>query len=176
MKATIEQIRTITPAAIAKIPIHFQIPPSSPSSGVMSLASCFSGPVVDLKYRLRPIAAGPAVLSLNPQQVLPVAAITLEAQALSDPKGRDHTPLDLRARLAGSFADSPIFSPSPIEVGNKSIGFRGCRLKQGQKISRTALVSSIRSINVARSHIVIFHDIASACKSLRIHAPQIISL
>ena len=48
MKATIEQISTITPAAIAKIPIHFQIPPSSPSSGVMSLASCFSAPVVDL--------------------------------------------------------------------------------------------------------------------------------
>jgi hypothetical protein len=51
MKATIEQIRTITPAAIAKIPIHFQIPPSSPSSGVMSPASCFSAPVVDLELR-----------------------------------------------------------------------------------------------------------------------------
>ena len=42
MKATIEQIRNITPAAIARIPIHFQIPPSSPSSGVMSPASRFS--------------------------------------------------------------------------------------------------------------------------------------
>jgi hypothetical protein len=56
MEATIEKIRNITPAAIARIPIHFQIPPSSPSSGVMSPASCFSAllsqktPVVDLKY------------------------------------------------------------------------------------------------------------------------------
>jgi hypothetical protein len=33
------------------------------------------------------------------QQLLPVAAITLEAQALSDPEGRDHASFDLLASL-----------------------------------------------------------------------------
>jgi hypothetical protein len=82
MKATIEQIRTITPAAIAKIPIHFQIPPSSPSSGVMSLASCFSEPVVDLKYRLRHFLRPLQALRFsvfNPQQLLPVAEVATDA-------------------------------------------------------------------------------------------------
>ena len=71
MKATIEQIRTITPAAIAKIPIHFQIPPSSPSSGVVHEPHVFQGQLsisntaCDLSLQALRFSV------FNPQQLLP---------------------------------------------------------------------------------------------------------
>jgi hypothetical protein len=43
---------------------------------------------------------------VNPQQVLPLAKVTLEAHALGDLEARDDTSLDLLAGLAGSFAAS----------------------------------------------------------------------
>ena len=55
----------------------------------------------------------------NPQQVLPLAKLALEAHAFGDLEGRDDAPLDLLARLSGGFACSSIFPARLIEVGNK---------------------------------------------------------
>jgi len=132
MKATIEQISTITPAAIAKIPIHFQIPPSSSSSGVMSPASCFSVPVVDLNTAcdVSSDSAGPPVLSLQSATLLPVPQLPFEAHALRDPKHRDHTTFDCLAALCGSLARTSKFPPRTVEVSRKGVMIAGLNLGQ----------------------------------------------
>ena len=63
-------------------------------------------------------------------QFLPLGKFTLKAQALGDLEGRDDASLDLLAGFPGSFARSPVRPPRLIEVGNKSVAFDGCRLKQ----------------------------------------------
>jgi hypothetical protein len=44
-------------------------------------------------------------LFANPQQVLPLAKVTLEAHALGDLEARDDTPLDLLTGLPGALAN-----------------------------------------------------------------------
>jgi len=61
---------------------------------------------------------------------LPLAKFAVEAHALRDLKRRDDAPLDLFARLPGSFACSPILSTGLMKVGNKSVALDGCRLKK----------------------------------------------
>ena len=56
----------------------------------------------------------------NPQEVLPLSKVALEAHALGGLKCRDDTPLDLLAGLSGSFACSPVLPSRLIEVRNKS--------------------------------------------------------
>ena len=47
-------------------------------------------------------------------QVLPLAKLALKAHACRNPETRDDAPLDLLARLSGSFAGSPIL-PSRLK-------------------------------------------------------------
>ena len=65
----------------------------------------------------------------DPQQVLPLAKVALEAHALGNLEARDDAPLDLLAGLSGRFARSPIFPPGLIEVRDKSVALDGRRLK-----------------------------------------------
>ena len=44
------------------------------------------------------------VLIANPQQVLPLAIVAFEAQALGNPKGRDQTSFDLLSTFTGVIA------------------------------------------------------------------------
>jgi hypothetical protein len=159
MKATIEQISTITPAAIAKIPIHFQIPPSSSSSGVMSPASCFSVPVVDLNTAcdVSSDGAGPPVLSLQSATLLPVPQLPFEAHALRDPKRRDHTTFDCLAALCGSLARPPKFPPPTVEVSGKGVMLAGLNLDQ-QLFDHLLHLSGSRKERLA-VHIAICLDI-----------------
>ena len=52
----------------------------------------------------------------NPQQVFPLAKLSLKAHALGDLEARDDTPLDLLAGLSGSFPRSSVLPAGLIEV------------------------------------------------------------
>jgi hypothetical protein len=108
MKVTSERIRNIIPAAIARLAIHVQtssasFSTASRSSGVMSTGlmffstsfgltvflafraapspfSKYTNPIVDLKYSL---STFPRFSIANPQQLLPLPQLALEARSRS---------------------------------------------------------------------------------------------
>ena len=99
---------------------------------VMSLASCFSVPVVDLNTAcdVSSDSAGPPVLSLQSATLLPVPQLPFEAHALRDPKHRDHTTFDCLAALCGSLARTSKFPPRTVEVSRKGVMIAGLNLGQ----------------------------------------------
>ena len=128
MKATIEQIRNITPAAIATIPIPLPDPALFPASCHQPhVFQHFLGFTPFAKYancrssntRIRPFpltAVNFPVLNLRSAVVLPLAKFALKAHALGDPEACDDAPLDSLAGLPGSLARSSVFPSRLIEV------------------------------------------------------------
>ena len=97
-------------AAIAKIRIDFQIPPSSPSSGGMSPASCFSVQMsISDTLVTVPLRAGALRFSVfNPRQLLPVPNSPLKPM-FRDPKHRDDIRFDCSAVFRGSIGTTSKF-------------------------------------------------------------------
>jgi len=60
-----------------------------------------------------------------------LAKVTLEAHTLGDLECRNDAPLDLLARLSGSFACSTILPPGLIELRNKSVACDGVPIEAG---------------------------------------------
>ena len=60
-----------------------------------------------------------------------MARFALKAHALRDLEACDDAPLDVLAGLPGIVACSPVFPPSLIEVGAKSIALDECGVKEG---------------------------------------------
>jgi hypothetical protein len=64
---------------------------------------------------------------------VPIRELRSKPTVIGGLKRRDDTSLDLLAGLSGGFARSSVFPAGLIEVGNESVAFDGCGLKQGQR-------------------------------------------
>jgi hypothetical protein len=111
------------------------------------------------------IPPGKLQLISDPQQILPLTKVTLEAHALRDPKRRNDATFDCLAALSRSLARKSKFPPRPVEVSRKSVMLVGLNLGQ-QLLDDLLHLSESRNERHA-VHIVIFHDIRPRRTSIK---------
>jgi len=68
--------------------------------------------------------------SSNLEQVLPLAEVATEAQALGDLEGRDNAAFNALTGLTGRLGCGPIFSTRLVKMSSKAIPFGQRRLQQ----------------------------------------------